>query len=171
MIANEYAKALYELAKEQKCINVFQEEFSYLKEAIKDLSFYNVLVSPFIQVKEKKLLIDKIFKGFNKTFINFIYVLLDNNRFYIINDISINFEELILKQNDIVPIKLISAYKLTNEQLKGFTKSLEKKYKGRNLKIDNIVNPSIIGGVQIEAEGQILDLSLSNSLNKLKESL
>ena len=49
--------------------------------------------------------------------------------------------------------------------------ALKAKYVGMELEIKNFVNPSLIGGIQIVANGESIDMSLKTSLERLKESL
>lgn len=171
MVANEYAKALYELAQENKKEVEFKKYFPYVLEILKDEDVYKVLTSPFIETNKKKDLIKNAFNVLDEIFLNFLYVLIDNNRFSIIDEIEECYNKHLLDENDIVQVNIVSAQKLNKSQLEHFTKSLEKKYEGKKLEIENIINPDLIGGIQIEANGESIDLSLRNSLIKLKESL
>lgn len=171
MLQNEYAKALYELALEENKENDFIEYFDALIKTSTDSEFYDILTSPFIDLTKKKKLIDLIYSTFDKTFLNFIYVLLENNRYNYIKDIFVEYSNLILEHNDIVKIQVISAYMLNNVELIKLTKSLQVKYVNKKIELENIIDEKLIDGIKIISHGQSIDMSLKNSLSKLKESL
>ena len=72
---------------------------------------------------------------------------------------------------NIVRIDIFSAEELSKKQMDNIVPALEAKYKGKELEIKNFVNPSLIGGIQVIANGESIDISLKSTLERLKESL
>ena len=171
MVEKEYAKALYELAKEQNIINIIEEELKAITNICKDGDTMKFFTSPSIQVEDKKKVVLKSFKGFNETLVDFIFVLLDNRRFYLINSIYEEFKKIILEEKEIIAIKLISAKKLDNNQIDKITLSIRLRFNNKKLIVENIVDESLIGGIKILANDIEIDLSTKNSILELKESL
>ena len=56
-------------------------------------------------------------------------------------------------------------------QMIHLTESLQQKYKDKKIELENIVNDKLIGGIQIVSGGESMDMSLKNSLAKLRDSL
>ena len=54
MVEKEYAKALYELAEEQKIINVIEEEFEAISNILKDADTMKFFLAPSIKIEDKK---------------------------------------------------------------------------------------------------------------------
>ena len=133
--------------------------------------FYKLLASPLVDVKDKQKVIQTVFKGLDATFLQFLCVLVLNNRFVLIEQIEEEYNRLISDYNSILKIEVISSEKLTNKRQAEITRSLEKRYPDKKLSIKNEVNPKILSGLQIICNGQSLDLSLKNRLTKLKNSL
>ena len=171
MIEAEYAKAIYDLAVEEHKEEKFVSCFETIIESLKDNDFQKVLTSPFIQSTEKKKIIEKIFSELEKTFVDFLYVLIDNHRFDRIDDIYDEYNRLLLEQRDIIKIEVHSAVPLNSMHMVNLIESLKEKYKDKKIELENIVDPTLIGGIQIISGGESLDISLKNSLNKLKEAL
>lgn len=171
MIEAEYAKAIYELAVEEHKEESFKTCFEVVLETVEDKEYFAVLTSPFIQTSEKKQIIKKVYSKLEKTFIDFLYVLIDNNRISLLEEIYNLYNKLLLEQRDIVKIEVHSAIKLNSMQMIHLTESLQEKYKDKKIEIENKINPKLIGGIQIISGGESIDISLKNSLNKLKESL
>lgn len=171
MVESEYAKAIYELALEENKEQQFKDCFNALLEGLKNKDFYNILTSPFIDVNKKKSLIDTVFSKLDTTFINFIKVLLDHNRIGFANFIYDNYNKLMLEHNDILKIDIVSAVELNSMQMINLSKSLQEKYSGKKIELENIIDPELIGGIQVISNGESLDMSLKASLERLKDSL
>lgn len=171
MVEREYAKALHDLAIEEAKLDCFLECFKALNESLSDKEFYNLLSSPIIDSIEKKKIIYKVYKSFDETFINFLCVIIDHNRFSIILNIYDEFKNLVMEDNNIIRIQILSANELKKSQIKQLENTLMDKYKGKQLEIENIVNSELIGGIQIISNDESIDITLKSTLNKMKESL
>ena len=170
MVENEYARAVYELALEEKKTKEFKEYFNALVETLTD-DYLSVISSPFIIKEEKKKMIDKIYHSFDKTFIHFLYVLIDHNRFNKIERIKKEYDKLMLEYENVLQIKIVSAEELSNEQLGKYKKQFEEKYIGKTIEIVNKVKKELIGGIQVIIDDEAIDASVKNALGMLKESI
>ncbi|MDE6047391.1 MAG: ATP synthase F1 subunit delta, partial [Anaeroplasmataceae bacterium] len=112
-----------------------------------------------------------VFNSMDATFKEFLCVLVKNDRFVLIEQITEEYNQMLSDYNSILKIEVISSEKLSKERLNEVTKSLEQRYPNKKLKIENTVNPKILSGLQIICNGESLDMSLKNRLTKLKNSL
>ena len=76
------------------------------------------------------------------------------------------FTDELLSQKELV--RVISAYPLSAEELQRIIQQFPHYM---NSKIENKVDPSIIGGFLIQCGSQIIDLSIRNALHLLKKQL
>ncbi len=173
MVENEYAKALYEIAQENQKEEKYREYFKALITIyFEDEDFKKLLNSPFIDKDEKKNVIKNTFsKVFDEDFLNFLYVVIDHNRAYKLVDIKDEYKKLVLASSGIVRIHVRSAKKLSSSELKNIEDSLKEKYSGKKLELRNEVDEALIGGIQITANDESIDLSAKSSLEKLKSAL
>ncbi len=172
MVGNEYAKAIYELAHENNKTKVFSECFMAVSEtAIKNNQFMEIMTSPVINKQEKKDIIKKVYSSLDEEFIRFLYVIIDHNRFSIIKEIYDEYENLILIDKNIIKAQIFSAKELNKNQMDEVIKALETRYKNKKIEAENIINPELIGGIRVLVNNESVDLSLKNSLSKLKESI
>lgn len=172
MIEYEYAKALFELAQEENKINVFLEQLNAIVDTTsKERQFMQIMSCPTIEKNEKIKIVNKVFGKLDDTIVNFLKLLVNNHRFTLIESINEEFLKLYEENKRIVNLEVISSELLNKSQLKLITKRLEGRYPGKELKIENSVNPKILGGLQIICNGESLDLSLKGQLDRLKESL
>ncbi len=172
MVSKEYAKAIFEIALENKKEDKYLELLKMvLKTLDKNEDFKKILNSPFIPDEEKNNLLNNVFKDFDEDFIHFLFVLIKNHRFNIIVDIKDEYEKLYHENKNVVFVHVTSMEKLSKKQEDIIRKDLEKKYPDANLKIENEIDPNIIGGIKIVVNDESIDLSLRNYLSKLKESI
>ncbi len=171
MVELEYAKALYDLGNEENKVNLFSDSLSTVVETLKNKEFYDVVTSPTIDKISKKNVIRNVYKSLDNTFVDFLCVVIDHNRFSIMESIKNEYNNLLLAEKGIINVEIISAKELTKAQLENVEKALMEKYKGKKLDINNIVNQDLIGGIQILCNGESLDMSLKGFLDNLRVSL
>lgn len=170
MVEFEYAKAVFDLAKENDKVSMFKECFYAVSETLEP-SFMEIMSSPFINKEEKKKIVDKVYHSLDEMFIHFLYVLIDHNRFDRIKTIEGEYESLVLQDMNVLRVKLISANELKKAQLQDFRKALSLKYPGKTIEIENKINPNLIGGVQIITDEKSMDASVKGTLDRIRESL
>lgn len=170
MVESEYAKAVYDLAVEEKKINVFSECFKTVSDTV-NKDFLEILTSPFINSEEKKKIISKVYQSLDETFVNFMKVLIDHNRFGLVNAIKDEYESIVLKTKNIIMVELLSAHELTSSQISKFKDTLESQYPGKTVQIKNTVKPDLIGGVHFIMDEKSIDASIRGTLDKIRESL
>ncbi len=170
MIPLEYAKAIYEIAEEEHKVDLFNEYFVSINSTL-NTEFVDLLKAPTIEKSKKKDIIKKVYKSIDKTFVDFLVVLVDNDRIEYFNDIGHQYRKLVRLNKNIVRIDIFSAKELTSKQMKNIVPALKAKYVGKELEIKNFVNPALIGGIQVIANGESIDISLKSTLERLKESL
>ena len=85
-------------------------------------------------------------------------------------DISKNFKELVAKEKNLKNITVASSYRIDKEQLKQIEAALKKRMKAE-VSIVTEIDKSLIGGLKISYDDQVIDLSIKNKLEKLKTQL
>jgi F-type H+-transporting ATPase subunit delta len=63
-----------------------------------------------------------------------------------------------------------SAIDLTAAQLDAVKKAVTKKY-GKDVQMEQVVDPSILGGVQVLVGSRLIDGSIRGKLNQLKQAI
>ena len=88
----------------------------------------------------------------------------------LLTDISKNFKELVAKEKNLKNITVASSYRIDKEQLKQIEAALKKRMKAE-VSIVTEIDKSLIGGLKISYDDQVIDLSIKNKLEKLKAQL
>ena len=124
-----------------------------------------------LQVSRKKeilgnLLADKI----HPTTFLFMELLLEKNRENLFPEIIDHFFRLVDESRGIVRGTLYSAHPLTSDQIKAVKKQLDR-ITGKDVVVAPQQDPSLVAGFIIRLDDWVIDHSLKNQLNKLREKL
>ncbi|WP_203248457.1 F0F1 ATP synthase subunit delta [Sporosarcina beigongshangi] len=170
--AKRYALALFELAQQNGQITSIQEELQELKKVFQDnKGLGQLLESPKLPLAKKKELLTDLFKGANQLILNTLNVLLDGKR---MNEVIHFVDEFNTFANDSAGVAEATVYStlpLSDEISQSISNAFAQKVGKQSLKIDNIIDPALIGGVRLQIGNQIYDSSVSAKLERLKRDL
>lgn len=79
--------------------------------------------------------------------------------------------KVINAENGIVEAKVFSAETLTDKVKKNLIQILTKRYSAKGVTILEKIDEKLLGGVRIEVNDEVLDMTLKNKVGKLKEYL
>ena len=172
VVAKRYASGLFELSQQHGQTASIQEEIQELKKAFRDnKDLGELLGSPKLSLAKKKELIATIFQGVNQIIVNTFYVLLDAKRIDVVDHVFNEFLDLANDAAGIAEAKVYSTRPLTEQETNSLSAAFAKKVGKQSLRIENIIDPSLIGGVRLQIGNQIYDSSVSTKLNKLQRKL
>ena len=121
--------------------------------------------------EEKKETITTIFKNnVNQYILNFMYIIIDNNRGKYYVDI---FKEFIKRAQNYLHIVngiCYSTISLSKEDLNNITEKVSKLL-NKKVVLTNRIDSSLIGGFKVEVEDIIIDESIKKRLLDLKKSI
>lgn len=166
-VAFQYGEALFSLALERNETDQVLADFNELVESI-DEDIYKFLNHPKITRVVKKETISKVVT--NELLLHFVYVLLDNLRVDLINDILFEYKKLLDNQNKILAVNVYVNKALTKKQEDQLIGNLKIKL-NRDVELNMVIDESIVGGMKVEYEGMILDETINNYLHSLKANL
>ena len=171
-VIRRYAKALFQLASEQHALEQIESDMSSVQRMIeKSKELAAILQSPVIQAKEKQQVLSELFKGkIHELSYDFLKLLLDKNREEFLPGIITYFLKIIDESKGVLRGDLKAAYPLSNEQKKSLKSQLDR-ITGKNVIINEQIDSTLIGGFIIRMEDTVIDASIKNQLDKLRETL
>lgn len=173
LVSQRYAKALLELVDENKLSNddVLNQLNDIAKSVENSEDLNRVMSSPVISANEKKNVLVKLFeKNNSKIVVNFLQLLVDKNKFDILNSVVKEYSNEVNKLNNRLLINVTSAIELTQSDKAMVKVKLEKVLK-KEIELDWFVNKDIIAGLVFEANDNIVDNSLRHQLQELSRKL
>lgn len=171
LAATRYSQALFELGVDEKKLDSFKSNLVDIDQVIvENKDFAKVLKHPKVDKDERKRLLDEIFKGIDPLVMNFLKLLVDRNRFQSIHDINRYFTRLYNEYNGIEIAYIYSATQLCNEDLDAIVKMLETKRK-KKIEYKTRIDASLIAGIRIKVADEVLDHTIENQLNRMKDKV
>jgi len=131
------------------------------------------LSNPTLAESKKKELVQRIASesGFSKYTVNFLNLLIDQNRIDAIIEICDAFESKYCQITDTQVAVLRSAVKLEQEQQFLIAKKLQELTSSKNVKIKPEIDESLIAGFVVEWGSSQIDLSVKGQLDKIGNEL
>ena len=171
--ANRYSLALYELANEANEINkVEANSFAFLKLISSNIDFKNLTKDPTISQKILKNIINNISENFNleilfKNFLNFLVL---KRRFFYVEQILINFNEICSQKRGELKAEIRSAKELSKEEISNITEELSNNFKSK-IKLNYDYDKSLIGGLVVKVGSTMIDTSIKNKLQQIENRM
>jgi F-type H+-transporting ATPase subunit delta len=172
-IARPYAKAIFNLGED---LEVWVESLKTLVSIHQTEGFLTWVSNPKTTKEQASTLIKEALghAKFNPSHIEKVMALvaqlLERHRFILVEQISEQFVKLWQKSQEVIQVKIESAFDLSPTQEEDLKNSLEKNL-GKKVKIENILNTQLIGGVKIYVDDTVLDYSATHQLSRLKSAI
>lgn len=171
-VARPYAKALFEIAKQQDSqIEAWQKELAQLAWLIQQPKVFNYIEQSDWESTKKA---DELIRLLADTeaskaivFRNFIYVLAQEKRLSVLPEIYAQYKALVLEWLGIKEAMVYIAYDIASEgQRAKIVSDLEQRFNVK-LQANFQVDRDLIGGLKVVVGDQVLDLSVQGKLKKL----
>ena len=170
--SKKYAEALFDTAEKQNLTVKVLDDLSLIIENIKtNNDLFNFLDSPIININDKKDVINKIFgDNIENISVNFLYLLSDNSRYELLEEIIEEYRNLFNKSNEIISVKAVTAVDMKDYLKEKLQQKLENKLQ-KKVVIEYEVNSEIIAGLVLEVDGTTIDTSVQTKLNNIKKQI
>lgn len=166
-IVKKYSEALFEAANEEKALSFVRQDLDSLKNLMLDAEI-NKFFLEIDKFRELENLLSSFLKEENFNFLtkNFLRLLLENKRMYLLKEIIDCFGDLMLKSDNLHCVVVESAKDLNKSDQEYISNLMNKYALGKNLYFKFIKNPSIIYGIRINFESMVLDFSFHSMIKK-----
>ncbi|QBM87202.1 F-type H+-transporting ATPase subunit O [Metschnikowia aff. pulcherrima] len=172
-----YATALYSASVQDSSVEASYNGLKKISELVQqDPKVNEFLTNPALSRDDRKTVIDTLASSLklDKTIVNFLSVLSENNRLDELNAIYKNFGLLFDAHQGVVEATITSSKALDSKILKKLQTAIQKSSfvgDGKTLKISNQVNPEILGGLIVDVGDKTVDLSIASKVAKLNSAL
>ena len=166
----EYAEALYALAFEEDIMKEVAESVNSADEVFSENPQYlQLLYSPAVPLTERLELIEQAFGGsIHEHVLSLLKLLCEKGRIIAFRECGAEFNKLLDFANRVSTARVTCAIELTDTERENLTAKLEKLC-GHTVLIEDTVDEALLGGMIIEVDGRIIDASLRNRLNVVKD--
>ena len=168
--AKRYAQAIFEIAKEH---NEFDKWLGYLQQIAvlaQSAEFVAVMGNPKIPFEQKFKLLDIELKNINSMALNLVSMLVSKDRFYLISNISIAYQQILDAYRGIEKAEVTTAVPLDEKERQKMAERLSQ-ITGKKIVMTVKVDPDILGGMIAKVGEKIIDGSTKSQLEALKKEL
>jgi F-type H+-transporting ATPase subunit delta len=168
LVARNYARAIFELAREAGRIDAIGADLPGARDALTgDAEIRGFLASRLIGRQAKKSVIRKVLSDTVEGWVlTLIVLLVDRGRIRILPEIAEEYERLARYERGEREVILWTAFPLGEEERQRITRAMEARF-GGHVRLDVREKPGLIGGVVAESEGQEIDFTLEGQLKGL----
>ncbi|TCT26407.1 ATP synthase F1 subcomplex delta subunit [Melghiribacillus thermohalophilus] len=172
IVAKRYGVALFQLGQEKSMLDELEKELQVVREVLnQDEKIFTFLTHPQIHADKKKELLEKAFQDFSKEVKNTLFLLVDRRREAAIPAIIDYFFKLNNEARGIAEADVYSVRELNEDEKQTLQNVFAKKLDVNTLRIHNIVDPSILGGLKMKIGNRIYDGSVSGKLERIERKL
>jgi F-type H+-transporting ATPase subunit delta len=170
-IAEVYARALFEAAKENDALDRVHDELGEFVDALdenRELQMF--FFSPYFSSDEKKDAVDQVISGADERMVNFLKLLAERHRMPVLFRIRRDFDESWAEEKRLLPVSVTSAVELDDKLVKDIGKRIEEQT-GRDVDLASKVDPYVLGGLVVRVGNMVLDASVRNRLEQLRKQV
>jgi F-type H+-transporting ATPase subunit delta len=172
-LAGRYASALFDLAREQRQIDAVGNSLDALGQALLDSKDFSELVdSPLVSRDDAGKAFAAIAPQLklDPVTTNFLGVLARNGRKNQLRPVIRAYRRLAADHRGETTADVITARPLNDDQLAALKQQLRARA-GRDVSIAATIDPTILGGIVVKLESQMIDASIRTKLNRLASAM
>lgn len=168
-----YAQSLCELISEtpehrDEILEQFQGVLDLLEQ---DEQFRTFVETPSVSRVAKSEFLHKIFGGkCHDLFVNFLRVLAQKGGLYLLPDIHKQVVKILELKGGKVRVSITTVNQLSDELRTRITEQLKAKF-ANDIILEENTDPQILGGFVLQVEDTLINCSIKNHLNKIKNSI
>lgn len=172
-VAERYASALFELAREEKALDAVAGELDAFAKMLDDSDDLRALVrSPAFTSEEQTRAVSAVLAKAELTGLgaNLIRTAAANRRLFAVPDMIVAYRRLLAKERGETSATVTSAEPLSDSQVTALKAAL-KDALGKDVTLDQKVDEALIGGLIVQVGSRMIDTSLRTKLNSMKYAM
>jgi F-type H+-transporting ATPase subunit delta len=170
-IAEVYARALFEAAKDDGVLDRVHDELGQFADALdEDRNLQVFLFSPYFSSEEKKQGVRRIVTDADERLLNFLELLSERHRMPVLFRIRRIFDDLWAEENKLLSVTVTSATELDQSLVDDIGKRIEEQT-GRQVELSSSVDPDVLGGLRVRVGNMVLDATVRNRLEQLRKQV
>lgn len=168
-VSKRYAKALFGLFPKAKEAAGALEDLELWAEVMRDNpEFKRIMLHPEIDEEKKLELAARV--RVRSEVRDFINLLIKKKRVDLLDDAVADFEEFLNRTRNAVAAEVITAVPLDGGLLDEFELQAAR-LTGKNVRLENVVDPGVVGGVRLVIGDLVIDGTLTTKLGEIRREI
>ena len=171
-LASAYAQSMLQLANEKKEAEQLGQQLADVRKIVEENpSARQMFINPAVSVEERAKVLNNVFRNnVSPLVFNLLGVMNQHGRLGMIPQVSEAYDDLLDQQLGKVEVDLIVTQKLAGNDLENAKQKITKAL-GRDAVIHQYVDESILGGMVIRVGDKLIDASVRNQLETMRQQL
>jgi F-type H+-transporting ATPase subunit delta len=166
-----YARSLFQAARGQDKLDVVHQEVGDFAAAIAGVpELRSVLANPELDTAAKAEVLGEILGDADELTRNFVLLVAAKGRATELEEIYRELDQLVAAEEKRLNVELTTAYELTDEEAASILGKIEQA-SGRSVEATRKVDPSLIGGLVLQAGSLRVDASVRGRIEGLRRDL
>lgn len=172
VIAKRYAEALFQLAEQSENVDSIESQLLIVKEVFQQNQDFNgFLEHPGFDALKKKEIIDLAFDDFAKEVRNILKLLIDRHNADAVPEIVDQFIAFANESKGVAVATVYTVRALSDEEKQQLQVVFTKKLAVKTLEINNVIDPSVMGGIKLKVGNTIYDGSVKGKLERIERNI
>ena len=171
-IIKKYAQGLYKVALTEENVTQISVNLHSIKNILKSVPELNQLfITRRVQLEDKIVMLKNILGDkISGIEMDLIVFLTENGHMLLYGEVLERFDYLIDKDSKIIKVQITSSTRLPDDEVQKISSTIENKIQKKlNIKMDT--DPSLVGGIKLRIGNTLIDGSVSNRLQKMRDTL
>jgi F-type H+-transporting ATPase subunit delta len=169
-LARPYARAAFELARENKALGDWAGKLAFAAQVAADPRVAALFGDPRVAESDLAALVLPDGETDDSPFAGFVHVLAANARLPVLPEIGALFEELKHEAERVLKVNVRSATPIDAAETGKLKDALKRRF-GRDIEIEQSIDAGMLGGAIIDAGEVVIDGSVRGRLARLEQAL
>ncbi|MDY6911563.1 MAG: ATP synthase F1 subunit delta [Chloroflexota bacterium] len=168
--ARRHAQAVFEIAVEQNELDKWRSDMNFVADVFGDAELLSVLENPKIRFEDKADVVAKNLTGISAMALNLAKLLVQKHRVKIMPQIALEYSILVDRHQGIEHAQVTTAVEMDFSAESKLKEELSK-ITGSKVELTTKIDPAIIGGFVARMGDKVIDGSVRNRLQHLKQNI
>ena len=169
-LARPYARAAFELASSAGALGDWAGKLAFAAQAAADPQVRALFGNPRVGPSELASLFLRDGEPVDSPFAGFVKLLADNHRLEALPEIAALFEQRKREAEKILQVRVRTAAPIDAGETEKLKNALKRRF-GRDIELEQTVDPTVLGGAVIDAGDVVIDGSVRGRLHQLEAAL
>ena len=169
-LARPYARAAFELAASSKALSEWAAKLAFAAQAAADPEVRSLFGNPRVTPSELASLFPRDGEPGDSSFASFVTVLADNHRLEALPEIAALFEQQKREAEKVLQVRVRTAAPIDANETARLKEALKRRF-GRDIELEQTVDPGVLGGAIVDAGNVVIDGSVRGRLHQLEAAL
>ena len=171
-IIKKYTQALFKVVVKENDINQVSDRLHNIRSILKIVPELNqLLITRRVQVQDKINMLKNILgDNISNIEMDLMVLLMENGHMMLFGEVVKRFDYLLDKNSEVIKVKITSSSRLSDDEVQKISTNIENKIQ-KKIDVATETDVSLMGGLKLRVGNTLIDGSVSNRLQKMRDTL